>query len=164
MTKNPDSRYNYLATGALIFDKSHPKVPRILLIQRAAADSMPYHWEIPGGGCDDEDESILYSVARELWEEAGLKAKSILQTVGNADLFSTRSGKKICKFVFLVEVEANSDGGYDVTLDPKEHQQFVWATEEDVKARKSGDIELQFTTQELENIVLEAFREIERQA
>ena len=164
LTKHPDPRYNYIATGALVFDTSHPAVPRILLIQRAAADSMPNQWEIPGGGCDDEDESILYSVARELWEEAGLKTKSILHPVGDAHIFSSRSGKKICKFTFLVEVGTNPDGGFDVTLDPKEHQRFLWATEEDVKTKTSGKVELKFTTQELENTVMEAFKEIKRQA
>jgi 8-oxo-dGTP pyrophosphatase MutT (NUDIX family) len=162
LTKHSDSRYNNIATGALVFDISNPTVPRILLVQRAASDSMPNHWEIPGGGCDDEDESILYSVARELWEEAGLKTTSILHKVGDAHIFSTSSGKNICKFTFLVEVETNSDGGFDVTLDPKEHQRFVWATEQDVLAKTSGKVALQFTTQELVNTVIEAFREIER--
>ncbi|KAE8454251.1 hypothetical protein EG329_005176 [Mollisiaceae sp. DMI_Dod_QoI] len=164
LAKHPDPRYNHLATGAVVFDMSHSTVPRILLVQRAAADSMPNRWEIPGGGCDNEDESILYAVARELWEEAGLKAKSMLHTVGDPHIFSSRSGKKICRFTFLVEVETNSDDGFAVTLDPKEHQQFVWATEEDVKAKKSGNIELQYTTQELENTIIEAFNAIERQS
>lgn len=164
LTKHPNPRYSYLATGAIVFDTSQLAVPRILLVQRAATDSMPNLWEFPGGGCDDEDESILYAVARELWEEAGLKAKNILHTVGDPHIFPTRSGKKVCKFTFLVEVETNSDGRFDVTLDPKEHQQFVWATEEDVKAKTSGNIKLQFTTQELENTVTEAFKIIGRQA
>jgi len=164
LTKYPDPRYSYIATGAIVFDKSHPTVPRTLLVQRAATDSMPNLWEIPGGGCDDEDESILHSVARELWEEAGLKAKSILHTVGDPHIFPTRSGETVCKFTFLVEVETNSDGEFDVTLDPKEHQQFVWATEEDVKAKRSGKVELRFTTRELENTVIEAFKIIGRQA
>jgi 8-oxo-dGTP pyrophosphatase MutT (NUDIX family) len=137
-------------------------MPRILLIQRSSNDSSPNRWEIPGGGCDDEDESILYSVARELWEEAGLKTKSILRPVGEAHLFSSRSGKKICKFNFLVEAEKNSEGQFDVKLDPKEHQRFVWATEEEVKSKRSEEIELEFTTQDLENTVIEAFRQIQK--
>src|SRR5947209_1199950 len=88
LSKHSDPRYNYLATGALVFNTSDPSLPRILLIQRSADDSMPNRWEIPGGGCDDEDESILYSVARELWEEAGLRAKSISRPVGKAHFFS----------------------------------------------------------------------------
>lgn len=162
LTKHSDPRYNYLATGALVFNSSNTSLPRILLIQRSADDSMPNRWEIPGGGCDDEDESILYSVARELWEEAGLRAKSISRPVGKAHLFSSRSGKKICKFNFLVEAEKNSEGQFDVKVNPKEHQRFVWATEEEVKTRRSGEVELEFTTEELENTVLEAFKQIQK--
>ena len=44
-----------------------------------------------------------------------------------------------------------------VKLDPKEHQRFVWATEEEVRARKVGNLEIQFTTTDLEATVLEAF-------
>jgi hypothetical protein len=46
----------------------------------------------------------------------------------------------------------------DVKLDPTEHQNYVWAAEEEVKARKVGDVNLKFTTGELEAVVLEAFR------
>ncbi|KAI1374160.1 NUDIX hydrolase domain-like protein [Hypoxylon crocopeplum] len=163
LTKYPDTRYNYVATGAIIFNIADPLVPRILLIQRAASDSMPNRWEIPGGACDDEDESILYAVARELWEEAGLKAKKISRLVGNPYIFSSRSGKRICKYNFLVEAETNSQGGFDVTLDPREHQRFVWATKEDVETKRSADLDLDFTTKELQDTIIEAFNEIEKE-
>lgn len=160
LSKHPDPRYNYLATGALVFDTSNPSLPRVLLIQRSGRDSMPNRWEVPGGGCDDEDESILHSAVRELWEEAGLKTKSISYPIDRAHLFSSRSGKKICKFNFLVEAEKNGEGKFDVTLDPNEHQRFVWATEEEVKTKRSGEEELEFTFEELENTVIEAFQQI----
>jgi 8-oxo-dGTP pyrophosphatase MutT (NUDIX family) len=57
-------KYKFIATGALVFNASTPE--RILLIQRAAHDSMPSRREIPGGGCDKEDASILHGVAQEL--------------------------------------------------------------------------------------------------
>jgi 8-oxo-dGTP pyrophosphatase MutT (NUDIX family) len=38
---------------------------------------MPGRQEIPGGGVDDDDESILHAVERELWEEAALTAFSM---------------------------------------------------------------------------------------
>lgn len=44
---------------------------------------LPGCWEIPGGGCDDDDESILHAVARELWEEVGLTTTRIGPLVGN---------------------------------------------------------------------------------
>ena len=45
----------------------------------------------------------------------------------------------------------------DVKLNPEEHQKFVWASEEEVRARKVGNLEIEFTMTELEATVLEAF-------
>jgi 8-oxo-dGTP pyrophosphatase MutT (NUDIX family) len=149
-------KYQYIATGALVFDASTPE--RILLIQRAAHDSMPSRWEIPGGGCDREDASILHGVARELWEEAGLTAASIGPPVGDGHVFLSRSEKLVCKFNFLVDAEKGAGGKLDVKLDSTEHQNYVWAAEEDVKARKVGEVELKFTTSTQEAVVLDAFR------
>lgn len=157
---HPDARYGYIATGALVFDTVDPAKPRILLLQRSASDSMPNRWEIPGGACDNEDESILYAVARELWEEARLKAKHISAPVGDPHLFTSRSGKQICKFNFIVQVEMNAEGQSVPRLDPEEHQQFVWASESEVRVKKANDVELMFTTPELMATVLQAFDQI----
>jgi 8-oxo-dGTP pyrophosphatase MutT (NUDIX family) len=148
--------YKYIATGALVFDSSTPK--RILLIQRASHDSMGSLWEVPGGGSDSDDPDILHSVARELWEEAGLLAARIGPKVGQDHIFSTRSGKTVCKFNFLVEAKRSEDGQLHVRLDPNEHQSFVWATEEEVKEHRAGDVEIKFTTSEQETVVFEAFK------
>jgi 8-oxo-dGTP pyrophosphatase MutT (NUDIX family) len=158
LSNHPGAKYKYIATGALVFENSNHTGPRILLIQRSKSDSMPSRWEIPGGGCDDDDKSILHAVARELWEEAGLNAASIGPLVGKPHFFVSRSGKQVCKFNFLVEVEQITKGRLEVKLNPVEHQSFVWANEEEVKARKVGDVELEFTTKDLEDTVLEAFR------
>ena len=137
----------------------HSSTPdRILLIQRAALDSMPSKWETPGGGCDDSDPSILYGVARELWEEAGLTASKIGPPIGDGYFFFTRSRRLVCKFNFLVEAQLGEDGSLNVKLDPNEHQDYVWATEEEVKSKKVGDIELKFTADDQEKVILEAFR------
>ncbi|KAF2731810.1 hypothetical protein EJ04DRAFT_514289 [Polyplosphaeria fusca] len=155
LASHPDSPFDFLATGTLVFDTSNKSTPLILLLQRSASDSMPNRWEIPGGGCDDSDESILHAAARELKEEAGLDATCFKQVVGSAHEFSSRSGKKICKFNFWVETK-----GLDVKLDAKEHQRYVWASEEQVKAKKAGyveHVELEFTTQDLEDTVLKSF-------
>ena len=147
--------YSYLAVGALVFDSSSPA--RILLIQRAATDSMPNRYETAGGGCDDEDPTILHSVARELWEETGLTAARIGPQIGTGHLFLSRSGKVVCKFNFLVEAQRGSDGGFNVKLDPNEHQSYLWAAEDEVKAERAGDIELKFTTKGQKAIILDAF-------
>jgi len=44
-----------------------------------------------------------------------------------------------------------------VKLNPVEHQKFVWANEEEVRAKKVGEVELEFTSAGLEATVLEAF-------
>lgn len=118
---------------------------------------MPNRWEIPGGGVDDDDESILHAVARELWEEAGLVTVNIGPLVGDAHVFQSRSGKRVCKLSFLVEAKGEN-GKMEVKLDPEEHQDSVSATEDEVKAGQAGDVELVITTQEQKATILEAFR------
>jgi hypothetical protein len=87
LAEHSDPRYSYVAIGALVFDKLESTKSRVPLLQRSAGDSMPSRWEVPGGGCDDIDESILHAVARELWEEAGLKATFIGQPIGSLHFF-----------------------------------------------------------------------------
>lgn len=189
LTQQPESgvQYKYVANGAYVIQRTSalaasttttttPQTstdqtqPRILLIQRAAHDSWPHRWEIPGGACDPEDASMLDSVARELWEEAGLTASRIGPLVGGTKhMFVTRTGNLVCRFSFLVDVHRESGeggeeagggggGGLQVKLDPNEHQAFVWATEEEVAAGRAGEVELVFTNQQTRDGVLEAFR------
>lgn len=160
LEEHKDPRYDYIATGAFVFDFKEPSETRILLLQRAASDSMANRWEVPGGGCQDEDDSVLTAAARELWEEAGLKTQNITQLVGDPYLFSTRSGKRICKFNFLIEARKDSTGHLEVKLNPQEHQNFVWATEKEIMAKRCGDVALEFTTQHQENSLSEAFKQV----
>lgn len=115
-------------------------------------------WEAPGGASDKEDPTILYGAAREVWEEAGLIATSIGPPVGDGYLFTTKTGKQICKFSFVVDVEKGPDGKKNVKLNAREHQNYGWASEEEIKARKVGGSELRFTRNEQEVVVLEAFK------
>lgn len=152
----------FLATGAIVFSAS-----RILLLQRAPGDSMPNRWETPGGACDNNDQTILHAVARELWEETMLIARSVGPMVGDGYTFKTRSGKMVRKLNFIVEVErqdGDGDGGsnFEVRLRPEEHQGFVWATEEEVRACKVGDVEIGFMMPEQEAVVLDAFAVLKR--
>jgi 8-oxo-dGTP pyrophosphatase MutT (NUDIX family) len=149
--------FKFLATGAFVFSAS-----RILLLQRAPGDSMPNRWETPGGACENDDQTILHAVARELWEETTLVARSVGPMIGEGYTFKTRSGKMVRKLNFIVEAETragNGDGGsnFAVRLRPEEHQGFVWATEEEVRAYKVGDVEICFTMPEQEAVVLDAF-------
>jgi 8-oxo-dGTP pyrophosphatase MutT (NUDIX family) len=138
-----------VAVGAFVFDDAD----RLLLVQRAAHDSWPLCWEIPGGAVDVEDESLLHGVARELWEEAGLRARRVGELVGDGTIFATTRGLRVCSYAFFVEVE-----DYDVKLDPNEHQAFLWVTEDEARAKKCGDVHMVYTTKDRENGIMEAFR------
>ncbi|KAL2682733.1 hypothetical protein Neosp_007188 [[Neocosmospora] mangrovei] len=151
-----EKTWDSLATGALVFDAQD----RILLLQRAPNDSMPNKWEIPGGACDDEDPTVLYGCARELWEEAGLELQHISRVVPDGfggkpgAVFTNRTGRRFfCKFSFIVDVEEYSE----VKLDPNEHQDFVWATEEEVQREAIGDRKIPLTNSLMTNLISKAF-------
>ncbi|KAI1755322.1 NUDIX hydrolase domain-like protein [Xylaria castorea] len=142
-----------ICVGAFVFDD----VDRLLLVQRAPHDSYPLRWEVPGGTIDAEDESLLHGLARELWEETGLRTHRVSGLVGKGYTFLTRRPLCVCKFSFVVDVEA-----FDVKLDPNEHAAFLWVTEDEAKTRKCGAVDLVYTTKNQEDAILESFR-IERE-
>ncbi|KAI1134876.1 NUDIX hydrolase domain-like protein [Hypoxylon sp. FL0543] len=141
--------FDGIAVGAFVFNPDG----KLLLVQRAAHDSLPSLWEIPGGACDFDDESLLHAVARELWEESGLRAKSIVTLIGEGVPFFIRGNRRMCKYSFLVEVD-----GYEVKLDPNEHQAYLWVTEEEARAGKCGEVEFKYTFNEQRDAVYEAFK------
>ncbi|KAI1803177.1 NUDIX hydrolase domain-like protein [Daldinia bambusicola] len=141
--------FNSVAVAAFVFNEEG----KLLIVQRAAHDSFPLLWEVPGGACDYEDESLLHAVARELWEESGLRAKSIVTLVGKGLPIPYRGNRCMCKYSFLTEVEQ-----YNVKLDPNEHQAFLWVTEEEAKAGRCGDVEFRYTTKDQRLTVCEAFK------
>jgi 8-oxo-dGTP pyrophosphatase MutT (NUDIX family) len=147
--------FEAIAAGALVFDNQD----RLLILQRAAGDSMPNLWEVPGGGCDADNESILNGIAREVWEESGLKVSALSHLIGDGQVFFTRKRQlKVCKFTFEVEVESTEE----VKLDPDEHQNYLWVTEAECRSyqveREGAVAEFKFTTSAQEATVLEGFR------
>ncbi|KAH9824545.1 NUDIX domain [Teratosphaeria destructans] len=156
LTTYPQPPNTLIATGALVLI---PPKPHILLLQRSRTDTMPNLWEVPGGACDDSDPTILHGAARELFEETGLRVQHFVALVGEPQVFTTGSGKRICKFLFLVEVEDERKGGMGkVRLDEREHQAFVWASEGEVREGRVGEVLLRFTSREMEEVVLGCFR------
>ena len=149
--------FDAIGTAVVVLASSNASAPRVFLLQRAAHDSYPGKWEPPGGACDDEDESILHSAARELWEESGLEAARFDGIVGDAHFFASTSGRKVCRFSFAVHVKSGGDALPAAKIDPNEHQNCVWATEDEVKARKAEGVDLDFTTKQVESTVLLAF-------
>ncbi|KAL2020826.1 hypothetical protein VTK56DRAFT_7919 [Thermocarpiscus australiensis] len=165
-----------MATAALVFSRATGE-DRVLLIQRAAHDSMPLRWEAPGGACDLEDETILHALARELWEETGLRLKSVIRQVGAEQTFFTRRGRVVAKLTFEVEVETARSAGDEegpekealpeVILDANEHVRFIWATEEECRQGKvavlggGGEaevVEIKFTTEDQRKVILLGFK------
>lgn len=162
LAAHPGAPFAYIATSALVLHSSDASRPRVLLLQRAAEDEDPNKWEPPGGACDDEDVSILHAAARELWEEAGLQAAQIEGIAGEPFFFPLSDGKKVCQFNFAVRVKSDSGTPPVVRLNPEEHQRSVWATEDEVKARKADGVDLDFTTIEVERTVLQSFSQLSR--
>ena len=104
-------KYEVLAVGAFIFTpvELDPSAQlRVLQVQRAATErSFPNLWEVPGGGADEKDPTILHSVAREIFEETGLHLTRFVREVGNGFEFKTgpRHRPKIwLKLTFEIEV------------------------------------------------------------
>lgn len=156
ITKNGKD-WDGLASGCIVFNKAG----RVLLIQRASHDSMPNRWEVPGGAVDEEDQTLFYGAARELWEEAGLVAKRFAYIVAEGpgrepeQVFQNSTATRTwCRFAFVVEVEDSEH----VKIDPAEHQDYVWATIDEVRSQRIGERELPITTEGMSNLVLEAFR------
>jgi 8-oxo-dGTP pyrophosphatase MutT (NUDIX family) len=151
LSKQPSSSFKIhaVATGAIVYNANSS---RVLLLQRAANDSMPNLWEVPGGACDADDPSILHGCARELWEEAGITAARIGPQAGEGLRFLLRDGRLVCKFTFVVEPLRGDDGGVDVCLS-HEHSNYLWASREDVEAGRLGDVEIKFTSREQEALV-----------
>ncbi|KAH0558706.1 hypothetical protein GP486_004645 [Trichoglossum hirsutum] len=121
---------------------------------------MPHLWEVPGGACDEGDETILHGVACEVREESGLKVSALRQRVGpgGCHVFFSRKGLKVCKYTFEVEVESTEK----VRLDLSEHQNYIWVTEEECRSCKVEDggsaVEIKFTAPAQEATILEGFR------
>lgn len=115
---------------------------------------------------------MLHSVAREVFEETGLLVCKFQALVGEGVEFSTGTFDNVetwLKLAFEVEVVEIPQQGLAstanvaalklneiaITLDPEEHQQFAWATEEEV--RRTGPGAYQITTEVQREVMLQAF-------
>lgn len=169
--KSTNLNCHMLAVGACIFaptNAQHPK-SRLLLLQRAATDSYPNAWEFPGGSAESSDPSILHSVARETFEETGLRLTRFVRQVGNGTRWTTRTksaNQTWLKLVFEIEVVelhgtmagmAGEDNLAPVTLDPEEHQKYAWVTEAEIQQCTTTSGPYPTMTEEQRQVMLQAF-------
>ncbi|TKW50194.1 hypothetical protein CTA1_6566 [Colletotrichum tanaceti] len=61
------------------------------------------------------------------------------------------------KYTYLVEVEVEAEAEVVVVVDPEEHEAFVWATEDEARAGRCGDVVLDWTSENQRLDVLKAF-------
>lgn len=154
---NGEDKFDGLATGIIVFNSEN----KVLIIQRASHDSLPNKWEFPGGAADDTDPTIFHAAARELHEESGLIATRFTHIVPQGpgyepgEVFHNRDKtKKFIRLTFHAEVESCDV----VRLDPNEHQDYFWASEDEVREQRSGDKDLTFTRATVQALFIEAFR------
>lgn len=73
-------------------------------------------------------ETVLEGLSREIFEETGLILENVVHRLEDNEFES--NGRKWIQFHFVVEVKQP----IEVKLDPKEHEEWMWATEEHVRA------------------------------
>jgi 8-oxo-dGTP pyrophosphatase MutT (NUDIX family) len=90
---------------------------RVLLLRRAAWDTYPSAWELPGGKVD-AGEPVEAAVARELFEETGLVAQSD-PAAGFQCVVTSPSGRRVAERFFAVRAAG----------EPRlsaEHDDYLW--------------------------------------
>lgn len=92
---------------------------KLLMVRRVPDDFHGGMYELPGGGVES-GETFAECVARELFEETGLRLSGITDFLGCLD-YATRTKPRVRKFSFLAEAEPG-----DIALAPGEHDAFVW--------------------------------------
>jgi 8-oxo-dGTP pyrophosphatase MutT (NUDIX family) len=90
---------------------------RLLLVRRAAWDTMPGVWELPGGKVD-AGETVVSAVIREVGEETGLAAAGVPSLWFEQPLVG-RSGRRILEQVYRLETAGAPTLSH-------EHDDWIW--------------------------------------
>ncbi|KAL8904983.1 MAG: hypothetical protein Q9171_006852 [Xanthocarpia ochracea] len=137
--------------------------------------------EVPGGSIEADDPTVLHGLAREVFDETGLRLTRFVRLVGENIKGSTSQEEKTVskpgdpkRFKLGFEIEVSEIGvletdtndrdveGYlrsvPVDLDPHEHQDQAWVTEEDVKAFYENGVGRPIVSKDQAGEMLEAFR------
>jgi 8-oxo-dGTP diphosphatase len=107
---------------------------RVLLLRRTPSDFMGGLWELPSGKVDSADESMLDALAREVYEETGLKISDADGYLGAFDYLSG-SGLPTRQHTFTAPVDADSA----VTLSD-EHDLASWLEPQSAEKRVSDAV------------------------
>lgn len=123
-------------------------------------------WDVPGGGSELANSKILDLVANKTFDQTGLHLKKFVRQISDGVEFKTSDGLGFM-LCFEIEVKEVSEFGeiekYDslgdlkIELDPANHYEFVWATEEEIR-----DEIFPVATPEHKAVMLQAF-ELRRQ-
>ena len=98
---------------------------QILLIQRAADDHWPNHWEFPRGKCDKPiGESLIKCCQREIKEETNLDVE-VLTLIDTFEYMADQGKRKSICHNFLCRMK---DPNQKIKLS-KEHQYYKWISE-----------------------------------
>lgn len=113
-----NTEYTKLAVSSYIFKSSSSLTPglHLLIVQRAASErSFPNLWEVPGGSCEASDPTILHSLARETFEETGLRLVRFNRQIGSGMDFVMGYGARKKRWRKLsFEIEVAEIGGDDM--------------------------------------------------
>lgn len=137
-------------SGGIIVKRDEDGVLRCLLIQRAADDHWPLHWEFARGKCDggkgNLNEGLIDCLKREIKEETGLDIKPV-RYIGEFK-YTTRE-RETTQYNFLCSVDENQK----VKLS-KEHDDYKWVN-------TIGQITTMVNAGEMRNILIKAFQMFE---
>lgn len=170
IASNPE--FTDFVVGAYIFSSPtghqhhyhHDQPLLTLLLQRSLTDSYGGFWENPGGSVEPSDASLLHAVAREVFEETGLHVSGFIDLVCVDRWTSVKMDRvrEVAKFSFVVEVREALEGNRDangngwterVVRDEDEHQDLMWATEEQVREGVEGEGTLKFVNEQGWNLL-----------
>jgi 8-oxo-dGTP diphosphatase len=108
---------SHISTGVAVLRDG-----KLLIVRRSRVDSFAGKYELPGGGVDP-GETITQGAVREVQEETGLTVTNVLVIFKGFD-YSTSTKPHVRQVNFVVEVEPGP-----VVLNPKEHDAFMWVSE-----------------------------------
>ena len=116
-------------------------IPSYCLFRRSDSD----YWQFVAGGGED-NETPLEAAAREIFEEAGVKADSIIKLTSmcyvQADIFKKRHLYNWPKDLYVVPEYAFGFECNDEVVISREHTEFLWLSYEEARKKCKWDSNL----------------------